>query len=68
VTPAISSVSTVWSFNPVSGACNQIGELAVAVSHAGVAILGSTAWLIGGETDGTPVAAVQSFVAAPSGS
>ncbi len=66
VGPATSSVSSIWSFDPVSGACTLAGHLPVAVSHAGVAVLGSTAWLVGGETGGTPVSAVQSLVAVPS--
>jgi hypothetical protein len=62
-TPASSSTSTVWSFDPASGTTRQVGHLAVPVSHAGVTVLGSMAWLVGGESDGTPVSAVQSFVA-----
>jgi hypothetical protein len=62
-TPVVSSVSTVWLFDPVSGLSTPVGQLPVAVSHAGVAVIGSTAWLVGGESDGTPVSTVQSFVA-----
>jgi hypothetical protein len=60
-------VSTVWFFDPTAGTSTAVGQLPVAVSHAGVAVLGSTAWLVGGESDGTPVSAVQSVttVAAP---
>jgi N-acetylneuraminic acid mutarotase len=57
------STSTVWSFDPASGTWRQAGHLAVPVSHAGLTVLGSTTWLVGGESDGTPVSAVQSFVA-----
>jgi N-acetylneuraminic acid mutarotase len=64
--PAPSSVSTVWSFDPASGHSTSVGQLPVAVSHAGLAVLGSTAWLVGGESDGTPVSTVQSFVTVPS--
>ena len=64
--PAVSSVSTVWSFDPASGRSTSVGQLPVAVSHAGLAVLGSTAWLVGGESDGTPVSTVQSFVTVPS--
>jgi hypothetical protein len=56
------SVSTVWSFDPTTGRSAVAGHLAVAVSHAGVAVLGSVAWLVGGESDGTPVSSVQSMV------
>jgi hypothetical protein len=68
VTSAPSSTSTVWLFDPTSGACTPVGHLAVAVSHAGVAVVGSTAWLVGGESDGTPLSSVQSFVTTPGGS
>ena len=56
------SVSTVWWFDPASGRVRSVGQLAVPVSYAGVAVIGATAWLVGGESDGTPVSAVQSFV------
>jgi hypothetical protein len=59
---APTSVSTVWSFDPTTGRSAVAGHLAVAVSHAGVAVLGSVAWLVGGESDGTPVSSVQSVV------
>ncbi len=65
-TTALSSVSTVWSYDTSTGTCTTAGHLPVAVSHAGVALLGTTAWLVGGESNGTPVSAVQSFVTAPS--
>jgi N-acetylneuraminic acid mutarotase len=65
-TSAVSAVSTVWSYDPASGTSTTVGRLFVAVSHAGVAVLGSTAWLVGGESDGTPVSAVQNLVVAPS--
>jgi hypothetical protein len=56
----------VWSFDPTSEKSTDVGHLPVAVSHAGVAVLGSTAWLVGGESNGTPVSSVQSFVTSPS--
>lgn len=65
-TPTTMSVSTVWSFDPTSETSTPVGHLPVAVSHAGVAVLGSTAWLVGGESDGTPVPSVQSLLTAPS--
>jgi hypothetical protein len=64
--PTTSTVATVWSYDPTSGTSTTVGHLFVAVSHAGVAVLGSTAWLVGGESDGTPVSAVQNLVLAPS--
>jgi N-acetylneuraminic acid mutarotase len=59
-------VSTVWFFDPAAGTSTVVGQLPVAVSHAGLVVLGATAWLVGGESDGTPVSAVQSIVTVPS--
>ncbi len=56
---ATATVSTIWAFDPVSGRLEPAGNLQVPVSHAGVAVLGSTAWLVGGESDGSQVSAVQ---------
>jgi len=61
---ATTSVSTVWFFNPAGETATVVGQLPVAESHAGVAVLGSTVWLVGGQSDGTPVATVQSLVTA----
>jgi len=57
-----SSGSTIWSFDPSTGAFHLVGHLAVPVAYAAVAVQGSTAWLIGGEHDGVPVATVQKVV------
>jgi hypothetical protein len=65
-TPTTASIATMWSFDPTTGKCTPVGQLPVAVAYAGVAVLGSTAWIVGGESNGTPVSAVQSFVTAPS--
>jgi len=56
---ATSTVSTIWAFDPTSGRLATAGHLQLPASHAGVAVLGSTAWLVGGESDGAPVSAVQ---------
>ncbi len=53
------TVSTIWAFDPASGRLEPAGRLQVPVSHAGVAVLGSTAWLVGGESNGTQVNTVQ---------
>jgi hypothetical protein len=53
------TVSTIWAFDPASKRLLPAGRLQVPVSHAGVAVVGSTAYVVGGETDGTLVAAVQ---------
>ena len=55
------TVSTIWAFNPASNRLLPAGHLQVPVSHAGVTVIGSTAWIAGGESRGTPVAAVQMF-------
>jgi hypothetical protein len=61
--PTTTAVSTIWFFDPLSGRSTAVGQLAEAVSHAGVAVVGSRAWLVGGESDGAPQSVVQSFVA-----
>lgn len=72
-TGALTSSSTIWAFRQAATtgsvatsrhgarrpAFSPAGTLSDAVSNAGVAVTGSTAWLIGGEHDGTPVTAVQ---------
>jgi outer membrane protein assembly factor BamB len=58
--PAIApTVSTIWAFNPATRRLLPAGRLQVPVSHAGVAVAGSRAWIIGGESDGALVSAVQ---------
>ncbi len=53
------SVATVWQFDPQTTATTVVGQLPVAVSNAGVAVSGTSAWLIGGETNGIVVADIQ---------
>ena len=55
------SSATIWVFDPASRTLLREGKLRVAVSNAGVAVIGTTAWLVGGETDGVVSAAVQMF-------
>ena len=50
---------TIWAFDPNTGRALPAGVLRVPVSHAGIAVLGSHAWLLGGETASGPVATVQ---------
>ena len=57
-----STGSTIWSFDPSTGKFRLVGHLAAPVSYAAVAVEGSTAWLIGGERDGVPVAFAQKVV------
>jgi len=58
-TPATSAVSTIWAFDPATDGVLSAGRLQVPVAHSSVAVLGTTAWLVGGESDGTPVSTVQ---------
>jgi hypothetical protein len=52
--------ATVWAFDPATTSLRRAGQLAVPVSHAGVAVVGQTAWVVGGESAGAPTAVVQS--------
>ncbi len=55
----LTTVSTIWAFDPVTKQTLVAGRLQVPVSHAGVAALGSRAWLVGGESGGTQLATVE---------
>lgn len=54
-----STVSRIWAFDPSARRVLPAGRLQVPVSHAGVAVIGSTAWIVGGESDGVLTSAVQ---------
>jgi hypothetical protein len=54
-----STVSAIWAFDPASRRLLAAGHLQVPVSHAAAVVAGSTAWIIGGESGGAPVASVQ---------
>jgi hypothetical protein len=56
---ATGAVSAIWAYDPVSRRLLAAGQLRVPVSHAAVAVTGSTAWIVGGESNGTQVASVQ---------
>jgi hypothetical protein len=58
-TAGLTTVSTIWAFKPPQNRMLVAGRLQVPVSHAGVAVLGSRAWLIGGESGGNQLASVQ---------
>ncbi|HUC38102.1 MAG TPA: hypothetical protein VMR97_13390 [Acidimicrobiales bacterium] len=60
--PGTSTVSTIWAFDPASDKLLAAGRLQVPVSHAAVAVSGSRAWIVGGESGGSQVAVVQMFV------
>ena len=57
-----SSGSTIWSFDPSTGGFRLVGHLAAPVAYAAVVVEGGTAWLVGGERDGVPIATVQKVV------
>jgi outer membrane protein assembly factor BamB len=57
----LTTVSTIWTFDPATKRLLVAGRLQVPASHAGVAVLGSRAWLVGGESGDTQLAAVQMF-------
>lgn len=57
--PPVRTVSAMWAYDPVSGRLLAAGRLQVPVSHAAVAVIGSSAWIVGGESDGTLVSSVQ---------
>jgi outer membrane protein assembly factor BamB len=59
IAATVSTSSTIWAFEPSSHRLAAAGRLQVPVSHAGVAVLGSRAWVVGGETNGAVVASVQ---------
>ncbi|HUO48622.1 MAG TPA: hypothetical protein VMU09_07300, partial [Acidimicrobiales bacterium] len=54
-----SSVSTIWAFDPTTSKVLTAGRLQVPISHSAAAVLGTTAWLVGGESNGTSEAVVQ---------
>jgi outer membrane protein assembly factor BamB len=54
-----STVSAIWAFNPATRRLLPAGRLQVPVSHAAVTVSGSTAWIVGGESGGVVVSAVQ---------
>jgi len=58
-TPATRTVSTVWAFDPAAKRLLPAGRLQVPVSHAAVAVSGATAWIVGGESNGSQVTSVQ---------
>jgi hypothetical protein len=53
------TVSSIWSFDPATDKMSQAAQLPEPVSQPGVAIIGSEAWVVGGQSNGTPVSAVQ---------
>lgn len=66
-TTQVSGISTtgsdtsgaIWAVDTVNGKFLNAGVLQAPVSNAGVAVIGSTAWLIGGENNNNIVSTVQ---------
>ncbi|MHB8594879.1 MAG: Kelch repeat-containing protein, partial [Acidimicrobiales bacterium] len=56
---ATTSVSSIWSYDPTAGKLLSAGRLQIPVSHAAAAVVGSTAWIIGGESNGQQQSTVQ---------
>jgi len=54
-----STVPAIWAFDPAARRLLAAGRLQVPVSHAAAAVTGSTAWIVGGESGGAAVSAVQ---------
>jgi hypothetical protein len=57
--PRLFTIATIWAFQPATRRLLDAGRLQVPVSHAGVSVLGKHAWVIGGESGGSQVPAVQ---------
>jgi len=51
----------VWAYDPGTGATLRAGTLRQPVAFGAVQVVGNRAWLIGGEDNGTLLAAVQMF-------
>lgn len=60
-----SSSPTIWAFDAVTDRMLRAGSLRVAVSYAGIAVTGTAAWVVGGETNGVATSAVQMFAPDP---
>ncbi len=56
---ATASSAAVLAFDPSGTRFTPAGTLPEAVAYAGSTVVGGTAWLVGGEHDGTVVSAVQ---------
>ena len=65
VATGTAAIPTIWAFDPTTGTMLVAGSLRSPVAHAGVAVLGSRAWIVGGENAQGPVATVQMVVPNP---
>ncbi len=57
--PGLVAVGTVWAYNPATAQLAVAGHLQVPTAHAGVDVIGSRAWLIGGESGSMSLSTVQ---------
>ena len=62
VASTLTAVNTVYAFSPATHRVLLAGHLQVPVSHAAATVLGSRAWLVGGESSGQPLDVAQMFV------
>jgi hypothetical protein len=53
-------LGTVWGYEPATATVVVAGRV-LPVSFSGLAVVGPTAWLVGGQSGGRPVATVQAF-------
>jgi hypothetical protein len=60
-TPGVAPVGDIWAFNPGRHTVSRAGTLQVAVAYAGIAVMGNTAWLVGGEAGPSVLSTVQSL-------
>ena len=58
-TVSSTAIGTIWAYQPSNGKLLQAGQLQVPVSHASAAVLGNTAWIVGGEVGATQESVVQ---------
>ncbi|HLH67026.1 MAG TPA: PQQ-binding-like beta-propeller repeat protein [Solirubrobacteraceae bacterium] len=56
---ALTTVDTIWALDTADERMLVAGRLQVPVAHAGAAVAGGRAWLVGGESGSTQIAAVQ---------
>jgi N-acetylneuraminic acid mutarotase len=53
------TVPSIWWFDTATGKVSRVAQLPEPVSQAGVAVAGSVIWVVGGDSNSTPVSAVQ---------
>ncbi len=57
--------TAIWAFDPAKGTMLNAGNLIVPTSYAGIAVVGSRAWIVGGESSGALTASVQMLTPNP---